>query len=344
MSSAMEKMDILKKITASVITILCLTAILVLIFRDNIADISAAFRGLSWTDILCLLAMGISYQLLDGLACLILVRTVHPAFSYRQSLEVIYLGVFGKTSTFGAGTIPMQAYHLHRSGIGIGQGVGMMTFSYVLHKGAILIYASVLLLWEGAWFRSAVPALHSYLIAGYVICLVIIGLLLLLCTWDRAHRFALCLLAKLPDTNVWTTRKQDIQQQLNCLYLETTAVLRNRKVVRLVVLTHLIKLAILCAIPCASLRMLGESSISLAHGELLTALLLLIVSVVPNVAGIGPTEAVFMLIFNPLLGSSVTMSSLLLFRIATYYLPFVTSVVVFLMVRIRLLSHEKRKG
>lgn len=339
----MEKLDILKKIAASIITILCLTAILVVIFRDNLGDISYAFSELAYIDVFCLLVMGVSYQLLDGLACLILVRTINPAFSYRQSLEVIYLGVFGKTSTFGAGTIPIQAYHLRRSGIEIGQGIGIMTFSYVLHKVSILFYASVLFIFEGAWFRSAIPALHSYLISGYLICLAMIGVLLLLCTWNRAHRFALWLLAKIPDTKTWTARKRKIQQQLNCLYNETTAFLRNRKVVLLVVMVHLIKLAILCAIPYASLRILGEKSISFIHGELLTALLLLIVSIVPNVAGIGPTEAVFLLIFDPLLGSATAMSSLLLFRIATYYTPFVTSIVVFLIIRIRLLAHAKQK-
>ena len=345
MNSVMEKRDILKKIAASVATILCLSAVLGLIFRDNLADIFDAFKVLSWVDILCLLGMGVSYQLLDGLACLILVRTVNPAFSYRQSLEVIYLGVFGKMSTFGAGTIPMQACHLHRCGVEIGQGVGIMTFSYVLHKGSILLYASVLLRFEGAWVRSALPSLHSYLIAGYLLCLAIIGGLLLLCTWDRAHGFALWLVAKIPDPKgTWAARKQAIQQQLNCLHRETTAILRNKKVVLLVTLTHLSKLAILCAVPCASLRILGENSISPLHGELLTALLLLLASVVPNVAGIGPTEAVFLLIFSPLLGSTVTMSALLLFRIATYYMPFITSIAVFLTVRIKVLAQAREKA
>lgn len=337
----MTKRDIVKKVTVSVVTLLCLTIVLGLILRDNLEDIYLAFSELTVSDILWLFVMGTSYQFLDGLACLILVRSITPTFSYHRALAVIYLGVFGKTSTFGAGTIPLQAYYLHRNGIEIGHGVGIMTFSYVLHKVTILFYASVLLLFEGNWFRSALPELHPYLIAGYLICLAIIGFLLIICTWNRAHHLALYLLRKIPNTGKWPVRKQKIQQQLDYLYLETSSFLKNRKVVLLVALTHTIKLGILCAIPYTCLLLLEESPISLMHGELLTALMLLIVSAIPNVAGIGPTEAVFFLIYNPLLGSALTAASLLLFRISTYYFPFIVSVVTFMIVQIRLLLNTQ---
>ena len=85
----------------------------------------------------------------------------------------------------------------------------------------------------------------------------------------------------------------------------------------------------------------GTNVISFTHTELLTALVLLLASAVPNVAGIGPTEAAFYLIYSPLIGSVITTSSLLLFRIATYYFPFFVSVIVFLVVQARLLSNGK---
>lgn len=339
----MYKHDILKKVSVSMITLLCLTAFVLFLFRDNWGEISGAFKVLSAPDILRLFGLGTSYQLLDGLVCWCLVRTAVPTFTYRQALEVIYLGVFGRSSTFGAGTIPMQAYHLHRYGIEVGRGVGIMTFSYTLHKMTIVLYVSVLMLFERKWFRTAIPNLHAYLIAGYLICLTIIVILLLLCTWNRAHSFALWLLRKLPDNGKWIERKLRIRRQLDCLYHETAAFLKNKRIVLMVVFTHAIKLSILCAIPYTCMRILGANTIALMQVELLTALMLLIAGAVPNVAGMGPTEAVFFMIYSPILGNALTASSLLLFRISTYYFPFLVSVFAFLIIHIRLLSSSKSK-
>ena len=337
----MSKRDILKKLGISLITLLCLTALLLFIFRDNLEDISAAFMKLSPADILWLFILGISYQMLDGLACWFLVRTSVPAFPYHQALAFVYLGIFGRTSTFGAGTIPMRAYYLHRCGIDVGQGVGIMTFSYVLHKVTVVIYVSVLLLAERNWFRSAIPNLHSYLITGYLICLAVVCLLMLLCSWHRAHESALWLTGKLPNTEKWSGIKHKIQQQLDCLYHATAVYLKNKKAVLKAVFTNVIKLGILCAVPYICMNISGTNVISFTHTELLTALVLLLASAVPNVAGIGPTEAAFYLIYSPLIGSVITTSSLLLFRIATYYFPFFVSVIVFLVVQARLLSNGK---
>ena len=337
----MSKRDVFKKLGISLITLLCLSALLLFIFRDNLEDISAAFRKLSASDVILLFILGTSYQMLEGLASWLLVRTAVPTFPYHQALEYVYLGIFGRTSTFGAGTIPMRAYYLHRYGIDVGQGVGIMTFGYALHKVTVVSYVSVLLLAERKWFSSAIPDIHSYLITGYLICLAIVFLLILLCTWRRAHEFALWLTGKLPDTEKWSGIKHKIQQQLDCLYNATTVFIKNKKVVLLVIFTHVIKLEIFCAVPYTCMKISGTNVISLTHTELLTGLVLLLSGAVPNVAGIGPTEAAFYLIYSPLLGNAITTSSLLLFRIATYYLPFFVSVVVFLLVQARLISKGK---
>ena len=339
----MGKRDILKKIIVSVITLSCLTAVLGLIFRDNLADIVSAFRTLSLPDMLLLFVLGTSYQLLDAVACLILVRSALPAFPYRRALEVIYLGVFSKTSTLGVGIVPVQAYYLHRSGLEVGRGIGTMTFSYVLHKTAVLLSASVFLLLCGKWLHSAIPGLHTYLMIGYLICLGIILALLLLCVWSRAHELAVWLVNQLPEHGKWSARKCTLRTQLDHLYYGTAAFLKNRKLVLAAFFTHAVKLLILCSIPHACIRILGSTGISLIHVELLTALILLIAGALPNIAGIGPTEAGFFLMFNPLLGSAMTTSSLLLFRITTYYVPFLLSVIVVLIVQTRLLSGRRSR-
>lgn len=59
-------------------------------------------------------------------------------------------------------------------------------------------------------------------------------------------------------------------------------------------------------------------------------LMLLITSALPNVAGVGPMEFAFLLLFAPWADTAIASSALVLYRVATYFFPFLLSVVVFL--------------
>lgn len=339
----MLKRDILKNLSISILTLLCLTGLLLFIFRDNMADISAAIEKLSFLNILCLIILGSVYDLLDGLAYLLLIKNVMPAFRYRQALEVTYLGVFGKVSSFAAGAFPMQAYYLHRCGIELGHSAGIKALNYVIHKTSIVLYASVMLLAGGQWICIAAPDITGYLLSGYAICVAVIVILILLCTWKRAYMFALWLLRKLPDYGKWQRFAQKTQKQLEYMYMETTACLQNKKRLLAVILINLIKLGAYCAVPYVCMHMLGENMLGLLQIEMLTAIMFLIAGAIPNVAGMGPIEAVFFLMYKPILGNALTSSALILFRVATYYSPFVISVFVFLIVQRRMLSQNRNK-
>ena len=63
---------------------------------------------------------------------------------------------------------------------------------------------------------------------------------------------------------------------------------------------------------------------------LLAALMLLITSALPNVAGVGPMEFAFLLLFAPWADTAIASSALVLYRVATYFFPFLLSVIVFL--------------
>ena len=57
---------------------------------------------------------------------------------------------------------------------------------------------------------------------------------------------------------------------------------------------------------------------------------LLITNALPNVAGVGPMEFAFLLLFAPWSDTTVASSALVLYRVATYFFPFLLSVIVFL--------------
>ena len=83
-------------------------------------------------------------------------------------------------------------------------------------------------------------------------------------------------------------------------------------------------------IPSFCLRFMGLSSaLRFGQVQLLTALMLFLSNALPNVAGMGSIETAFLLVFGAFLTRGETMSVLMLFRIATYYVVVAVSAVGF---------------
>ena len=143
-----------KKAVFSLLILLALTCVIVLIFRDHWAEITAALAQLNLWQVLVVLALGISYPLLEGCVSYVIVRGRLPGFTLRQGIDNAWCGTFGNVVTLGAGVVPVQTWYLHQAGLPIGPGVGLMTLQYVFHKTTVLLYATVMLLLQHKWLAA----------------------------------------------------------------------------------------------------------------------------------------------------------------------------------------------
>lgn len=297
-----------------------------LVFRRNYQEILENLRGVPVWGTAVLLALAAAYQAAESGICMALVRARLPEFSYRDAVEVTFLGVFGNVATCAAGSIPMQSYRLHQCGLTVGHGIGMMTMEYVFHKASILLYATAMLIWQGGWLREACPDLSTYLAFGYGVCIVIITALVLLSTWEKMKALALRLLQFLPKTEKWERWKSTWAANLESLFAESRNVLKSRGSCRKVLLLNAIKLFCLYSAVYFSFRFLGIPGLSMGRVQLLAALMLMISSALPNIAGVGPAEFTFLLLFTPFMTGAQASSALILYRTATYFFPFLLSV------------------
>lgn len=340
----MNRKERMKAILTGLATVLILTGLLIFLFRDNADELLASLGSLSCREVLFLAGLGLWYQVLDSLICYTLVSPALPSFTFRQAAAVTLLGVFGNVSTLAAGTVPLQSCYLSRCGLMAGRGVGIMTLEYVFHKSSVLIFATILLLWQGAWLKGAIPGLTRYIWVGYSVCLLVISALILLCTWNRAQQLLLWLIGKLPNTGTWGARKHNWSEQIEALYRESRDIISDKSRILRVLGLNLVKLFSLCAIPWFCMILLDLPKLSLLHSELLTSLMYLISNALPNLAGVGPTEFAFLMLYTPLLGHDLAPSVLLLYRISTYYIPFLVSVLSFLLVQRTLLRGQDHKS
>lgn len=319
-----------KKTVISLLILLALTGVVVYIFKDHWTEISAALAQLSFGQVVLVLLIGISYPVLEGVASWLIVRSRIPNFGLREGLENAFMGTFGNVVGLGTGAVPMQTYYLYHWGLPVGPGVGLMTLQYVFHKTAVLVYATVMLLLQHSWFSANTSGVLSYLPAAYaVVAFVIVGLVLV-CISPLVQRLARWLLGFLPKTEKWQARRSSWMEQLDTLAAESRNLLADKGRCVKIFAVQAFKLFLLFTLPYLCIRFMGLSTpLTFWQVQLLTSLMLFLSNALPNVAGMGSIETAFLLVFGSFMPQGEVMSTLMLYRIASYYVVFAVSAVGF---------------
>ena len=319
-----------KKAALSITILVVLTGVVFWIFKSHWAEISSALAQLKFWQVAVVLAVGLTYPVLEGLVSYVIVRSRLPRFTLRQALESAFMGSFGNVICLGAGSMPMQSYYLYRSGLPLGPGVGLMTLQYVFHKTTVLLYATVMLLLQHRWLAANTSGVMNYLpMAYFVVAAIIVGLVLL-CVSPLIQRFARCALGCLPKTEQWQTRRETWLEQLDTLGTESRHLLADKGRCVKIFALHTVKLFLLFTLPSLCIRFMGlPCGLSFWQVQLLAALTLFVSNALPNVAGMGSVETAFLLVYGSFLPDAASMSLLMFYRLASYYATFAASAVGF---------------
>lgn len=332
-----------RKTLLSLLILAALTGVVVLVLREHWADIISALRQLTLWQGLLALAVGLSFPLLEGVASWLIVRSRLPGFSLRQGIDNAWVGTFGNVVGLGAGSVPFQTWYLHRWGLDVGPGVGLMTLQYVFHKTAVLLYATVLLLAGRPWLAQHSDGVLRYLPAAYAVVAGVIVGLIALCVLPVVQRLARWLLHFLPDKGQWAQRRESWLEQLDTLSAESRHLLADKPRCAAILAVQLAKLFLLFCLPWMGLRFMGLDAgladLTFGQVQLLAALTLFISNALPNVAGMGSVETSFLLVYGSFLPDAASMSLLLFYRLASYYATFAASAVGFALAQ-RRVSHK----
>ncbi len=324
MSQAAAQQPSRKKAVISLLVLLALTCIIVFTFKDHWAEITAALAQLSVWQVLAVLAVGISYPLLEGCVAWVIVRSRLPQFKLWQGLDVGWCGTFGNVVT-------------------LGPGAGLMTLEYVFHKSTVLLYATVMLLLQHRWLAANTTGVMRYLPMAYAVVAVIIVALVLLCVSPLVQNLARWLLGFLPKTEKWQQRRADWLEQLEVLGTESRRLLTDKPRCLKIFALQALKLFGLFCLPYLCIRFMGLSPLGFWQVQLLTSLMLFVSNALPNVAGMGSIETAFLLVFGSFLEQGEVMSVLMLYRIASYYVVFAASAVGFFIAQRHLAQMELPK-
>ena len=332
-----------KKTVISLLVLLALTCVIIFMFKDHWAEITAALAQLSLWQVLAVLAVGLTYPLLEGCVAWVIIRSRLPEFKLQQGLDVGWCGTFGNVVTLGAGAVPLQLFYLHKAGLPLGPGAGLMTLEYVFHKSTVLLYATVMLLFQHKWLAANTSGVMTYLPAAYFVVAAVIVVLVLVCVSPLVQNLARWLMGFLPKTEKWQQRRAGWQQQLDILGEESRRLLADKPRCLKIFALQALKLFGLFCLPYLCIRFMGLSPLGFWQVQLLTSLMLFVSNALPNVAGMGSIETAFLLVFGSFLSSGEVMSVLMLYRIASYYFVFAASAVGFFIAQRHLNAMETPK-
>ena len=332
-----------KKTVISLLVLLALTCVIIFMFKDHWAEITAALAQLSLWQVLAVLAVGLTDPLLEGCVAWVIIRSRLPEFKLQQGLDVGWCGTFGNVVTLGAGAVPLQLFYLHKAGLPLGPGAGLMTLEYVFHKSTVLLYATVMLLFQHKWLAANTSGVMTYLPAAYFVVAAVIVVLVLVCVSPLVQNLARWLMGFLPKTEKWQQRRAGWQQQLDILGEESRRLLADKPRCLKIFALQALKLFGLFCLPYLCIRFMGLSPLGFWQVQLLTSLMLFVSNALPNVAGMGSIETAFLLVFGSFLSSGEVMSVLMLYRIASYYFVFAASAVGFFIAQRHLNAMEAPK-
>lgn len=317
-----------KHFITAILATLFLVLVLYLIFHDSLDEIKTQLFQADKRTLLILVIFGNLYILLDGWVLHYMIVKNHERCTLWQAVRLAYMVVFFNVTTFAAGTKPAQIYDLYQeSQIKPGKSFGILTMEYVSHKLTIVLYAAVML----CFFHTVlfqIPGLEkNYLLAGFGISFAVLTFLTMFCI---NQKFAPWLLACSEHI-----KKESIKEKIRAGLAQMEefskvgrVVIKDKKEWIGLIFRNAVKMTCLYILPAIAIFAVTGKMLPLSLFECLafSSIMQLLIGVIPSSGGMGSTELLFLMLFGSMTGKSVCGAAMILYRIATYYLPFLISI------------------
>ncbi len=321
------------KIIVYVAVILLTALILYNLFKDSYKDIAYQLSKTSIKIFIGMVALGNMYYVIDAIMYYYLLKRDGTPLNLLRCIAISYMSIFFNVTTFGAGIKPGQVLYLHNKGISIGRGFAITTMPYVFHKTIIVAYAVVMLLFNNSFVLRNFSSTFGYIYLGVGLNIVIITSLILICATEWFHKFLVKLLDFILRKERFVPFKDKIKNQLGALREGTKNIIKNPSAWIKFSATNIIKMSCWYVIPVIAIYASGGDlgGVTVAQAITVTALMQLIMGVIPTSGGVGSLEVVFSLLFAAVFGKIMAGSCVVLYRASTYYIPFLISVIVMLL-------------
>lgn len=292
-------------------------------------DIFVELKETQPTVLVSVLLLGLLHQFFEGCGIKETVRGFSSKFTIFDGMLTSFYSAFYRIVTFGAGTLLAEVAFYKKKGIKISQGVGASALHMVIYKVAIITYAVLNFAFFFTSLLAQRPRLISLILIGIILTLVLIITLVVLSLSLNLQVGVLLFCNRFVHNKQLRNYIDQANLQINALHEAMQSVLKNKASILKIYLFNLLKVGAWYTIPYVCLRE-ETSNIDFFLTFALISFTLVLSGVIPSPAGVGSFEFVYLFMFQPLTGTVDAVSSLLLYRFASFVLPFLLGFLVFL--------------
>lgn len=328
-----------------IVILICTLALVAYVWMELDADqIADAFAAMKPFWIIAIFGCMGMYYCFDALKYKLVTDSFGCPQTFRDSLTTSMLGFFYSAITpMATGGQPFQIYHMNKRGVPAGTATSVICMVYMYWKVALvslgilgfIIYSSILLDSGSAW----VP----FLMLGLLLQMLALGAVLLSALkpqWISAigtmvlkgifgiELFSSKGLEPSHAVNKWNNYIDEYHRA----YVEGS---KNKKLMLISLVCAFCECIAYMSVAYCSYRGFGMTGQPYYRVMFLQVLLYLGASLVPTPGAAGASEGGFMAVYRGLFGAHLTMS-MLVWRLATYYLTLLVGYIFVIMDRMNL--------
>ncbi|MDN6639250.1 MAG: lysylphosphatidylglycerol synthase domain-containing protein [Tetragenococcus sp.] len=317
------------KILLNLVLLLAILGVMFYFIQNSMGAIFVELKETKLIVLIGVLSLGLLHQFFEGCGIKETVRGFSNSFTTFDGMMTSFYTAFYRVITFGAGTILAEIGFYKKKGIKISQGIGASTLHTVIYKLAIVTYAVLNLFFYFTSMLEQRPQMIVLILIGIALTSLLIVTLVVLSLSLQVQVAVLLICNRFVHNKKLRGYVDRMNLQINALHHAMQSVLSDKTSMLKIYLFNLLKVGSWYVIPFVCLQEeAGGFNFFLAFA--LTSFTLVLSGVIPSPAGIGSFDFVYLFMFQPVTGTVDAVSSLLLYRFASYVLPFLLGFIVFL--------------
>lgn len=327
------------KLFLNIFIVLLIFCVMIFLVKNSLGKILLELTKTAPLILIAVIFLGIAYQFFEGWSIQAIAQVFSKEFRIVDGmLSAIYVA-FYRVITFGAGTLVSEVNFYNQKGLKVSQSLGVTSLHMMMYKAAILTYAILALIVQFPKIYIHEPNILIPILIGMIITAAIILVILAISISVNLQVVFLVVCDKWLKSQKLREFIDRCNLQIYSLRETMYSVLHNRTAVVKIYGLNLIKIAMWYMIPYVCLITIHPDLDFLLVFSLISFTVVL-AGVIPTPAGIGSFEFVYLFLFSQLVGTVDAVSSMLLYRFASYVLPFLLGFVQMLVNRKKVISNE----
>ncbi len=328
-----------KKLIANLILLISLI-IFVIIMISSFGDIKEIINNLANADyryIIIIIILLILYLIIWPISLAIIMKSEEKKVKFIRSYQISATEFFFNGITpFSSGGQPFQIYSMNKAGISVAKSTSIIMINFIIYQIVINLFSIFSIIFYFKRIEETISGFIYLAFIGFTINFIILIFLILIALSKKTgiicHKF-LVWLAHFKIFNKLNNKIPAFDQYIVDAQSAFKQISKKWKIVLLSTILKILGLAIFYMIPFFGIKALG---IEIATKEIfyviaMTCFALTMVIWLPTPGSSGGAEFAFSAIFTSLaIDSSNSLSLMVIWRFATYYLVMLFGLIIYL--------------